>query len=152
MTQIPSGAQERLGLLVGRWHTQGWTREEEGNPAQRIDAIDTYDWLPGRVALLHGVDASVGDRRVEGAEIIGYDPARGHYVTQYFGTDGPTAYDASLSQADDGAAVWEMRSESTRFRGSFDADGGIITGHWERLGADSAWQPWMDITLTRETP
>jgi hypothetical protein len=150
MPQTPSAEQERLAVLVGRWHTEGWTREEPGNPAERIDAIDTYEWLPGRVALLHGVAATVGDRQVEGAEIIGFDAARGHYLTQYFGTDGPTAYNATLTDVDD-ALVWEMWSEDTRFRGSFDADRGVITGHWERLIGDSGWQPWMDITLTKES-
>jgi hypothetical protein len=88
--------------------------------------------------------------RVEGAEIIGFDAARGQYITEYFGTDGPGAYAANLSDADD-ALVWEMWSESTRFRGSFSADGGIISGHWERLVTDSDWQPWIDMTLTTKS-
>lgn len=35
------------GALVGRWHPQGWTRVEAGIPSERIDAIDTNEWLPG---------------------------------------------------------------------------------------------------------
>lgn len=54
-----------------------------GAPAMRIEATDTYEWLPGRVALLHLVDARVGDTRVEGAEIIGWAPERDSYVTQW---------------------------------------------------------------------
>jgi Protein of unknown function (DUF1579) len=151
VTDTSSEAMERLAVLVGRWHTEGWTRDEAGHQAERIDAIDSYDWLSGGAAVLHLVEATVGERTVEGAEIIGYDPDRGHYATQYFGTDGPTAYDASLSEADDGARVWEMRSEDTRFRGSFNAGGSVITGRWERLAPDAGWQPWMDITLTKES-
>jgi hypothetical protein len=40
----------------------------------------------------------VGKEHVEGAEIIGWDPARDAYITQYFGSDGPNAYEASLAE------------------------------------------------------
>lgn len=149
MTQSSGDQQGRLGALVGRWHTQGWTREEAGSPPERIDAIDAYEWLPGGAALLHLVDATVGEAKVEGAEIIGYDPDRGHYATLYFGTDGPSAYEADLTESESGF-VWEMRSAGSRFRGSFDAGGELITGHWELLIAGSEWRPWMDITLTKQ--
>jgi len=146
--QDVSGEHERLAVLVGRWKTEGWTREEPGAPAARIDATDTYEWLPGGFALLHSVDARVGEQEVEGAEIIGYDPGRGSYVTQYFGSDGPTAYEASLTEAE-GTLVWAMRSESTRFTGRFSPDREVITGHWERLEDGATRVPWMDITLTK---
>jgi hypothetical protein len=81
-----NAALERLDVLIGRWKTEGRIIES----ADRIDAIDTYERLPGG-ALLHLVDARVEDEKVEGAEIIGYDPGRGSYVTQYFGSDGPAA-------------------------------------------------------------
>jgi hypothetical protein len=146
MRNESSAALERLEVLIGRWKTQGWTTPASG-AAERIDAVDTYQRLPGG-ALLHLVDARVGDQDVEGAEIIGFDPARGRYVTQYFGTDGPNAYEATLAE-DHGALVWTMRSEKDRFTGTFDHERGVISGHWEALHDDSTWQPWMEITLTR---
>jgi hypothetical protein len=91
----------------------------------------------------------VGNQQVEGAEIIGYDPARRSYVTQYFGTDGPTAYEATLEEEGE-TLVWAMRSETTKFAGHFSVDGNVITGEWELLNEGSAWQPWMDITLTKQ--
>jgi hypothetical protein len=135
---------ERLDVLIGRWHTAGRTTDG----ADLIEAVDTYERLPGG-ALLHLVDARVGDQQVAGAEIIGYDPARERYVTRYFGSDGDSEYEASLSEHG-GALVWAMRSERDRFTGTFDNDRQVITGHWEALGDDSRWRPWMDITLTRE--
>jgi hypothetical protein len=92
----PGPEQRRLESLVGRWKTEGWTRETPEAEAQRIGAFDTYEWLHGGFALLHLVDARVGDEKVDGAEIIGFDPERGLYATQYFGSDGPTAYEAEL--------------------------------------------------------
>lgn len=148
MTDAPSTEHERLVALVGSWKTEGWTRDAPGSPAARIDATDTYHWLPGGYALLHRVEARVGDQKVEGAEVIGYDPARASYITQYFGSDGPAAYEANLSE-EDGTLVWAMHSESDRFTGTFSADGNTITGHWEQRQG-SMWQPWMDITLTRQ--
>jgi len=147
----PSGPEhQRLAVLVGRWKTEGWTREAPGEAAARIDATDTYEWLPGGFALLHRVDARVGGQKVEGAEIVGYDPGRRAYVTQYFGSDGPNAYEASLLD-EDGGLVWTMQSRTDRFTGVFDDERDVITGHWDVLDDNSAWRPWMDITLTKQS-
>jgi hypothetical protein len=140
---------ERLQHLEGTWKTEGWTRELPGRPKARIDATDTYSWLPGGRSLLHTVDASVGDEKVKGSEIIGFDSAIGSYVTRYFGTDGPAAYEANFRE-DGETLVWEMHDESTRFAGLFSAGGDTITGHWELLEGGT-WLPWMDITLTKRT-
>jgi hypothetical protein len=145
MADEPAAALERLDALIGRWKTEGRTI---GGAVDRIDAIDTYERLPGG-ALLHLVDARVGDHKVDGAEIIGYDPARAGYRTQDFGSDGPNAYDASLVE-DGGTLVWTMRSDRDRFTGTFNGERDVITGHWEALDEESNWQPWMDITLTRQ--
>jgi hypothetical protein len=148
MPEEPHPAHARLAALVGRWRTAGWTNETAEAPAARIEATDTYEWLPGRFALLHTVDARVGEVHVEGAEIIGWDPARDAYVTRYFGSDGPNAYEVSFVEVD-GALVWTMHSAADRFAGTFSDDGNTITGHWERLDDEKNWQPWMDVTLTR---
>jgi Protein of unknown function (DUF1579) len=137
-------SHERLEVLVGRWKTEGQTR---GEPL-RVDATDTYEWLPGGYGLLHTVDARMGDDKVEGAEIIGWNPDRGVYSTLYFGSDGPAAYEAELAE-EGGALVWRMRSEHDRFEGTFDDDRSVITGHWEQLEGGE-WRAWMDITLTKQ--
>ncbi|HEX8854680.1 MAG TPA: hypothetical protein VF752_03695 [Thermoleophilaceae bacterium] len=148
---MPNESTEALGrleALIGRWRTEGWTTDASGGLGGRIDAVDTYERLPGG-ALLHIVDARVGEQRVEGAELIGYDPASASYVTHYFGSDGPNAYEARLVD-EDGALVWTMRSERDRFTGSFNDARDVITSHWEALDADSGWQPWMDVALTKD--
>jgi Protein of unknown function (DUF1579) len=149
MTVEPRDGQERLEALVGRWRTRGSTSDAPEMPAARVEAIDTYEWLPGRSALLHTVDAQVGEEQVEGAEIIGWDPARRAYTTQYFGSDGPNAYEASLVE-EDGALVWSMLSKTDRFTGTFSQDRDTITGHWEQLDDGGNWRRWMEITLTKQ--
>jgi hypothetical protein len=149
MEQASGAEHKRLEALLGRWKTDGSTRETPEAPAIKVDAVDTYEWAPGGYALLHGVDANMGDEKVEGAEIIGYDPERGAYVTQYFGSDGPAAYEADLTR-ENGTLIWRMRSKGDRFTGTFNEGGDVITGHWESLDDDGNWQPWMDITLTKQ--
>jgi hypothetical protein len=102
----------------------------------------------GRLRLLHTVDAQVGQEHVEGAEIIGWDPARSVYVAQYFGNDGPNPYEASFVEAGT-ELVWSMRSDTDRFTGAFEDGGNRIDGRWERLDEGETWQPWMEVTLTR---
>jgi hypothetical protein len=148
MPRKPGMEHERLEALIGRWRTEGWTSETAEAPAARIEAVDTYEWLPGRYALLHTVDARVGEERVEGAEIIGWDPARSAYITQYFGSDGPNAYEASLTE-EQRALVWSMRSRADRSTGRFSDDGNVITGRWEQFDENKSWKPWMEITLTK---
>ena len=147
MAEEPAAVLARLDVLLGRWKTVGRTIEGPGVPEQVIDARDTYERLPGG-ALLHVVDAQVGDDKVEGAEIIGYDPGRRCYVTQYFGSDGPNAYEASLDD-DDETLVWTMRSNRDRFTGSFDDGRDTITGRWEALDDEANWKLWMEIILTK---
>jgi hypothetical protein len=148
MTDEPGPAHRRLSALVGRWRTEGQTLDAPDTPSAWIDAVDTYEWLPGGFALLHSVDARVGDQQVTGAEIIGWDSARDAYVSQYFGSDGPNAYEASLAE-EDGRLVWRMRSKRDRFAGSLSEDGNTIIGGWERLDEEGKWQPWMEVRLTK---
>jgi hypothetical protein len=100
-----------------------------------------------RVRLLHIVDARVGDEKVEGAEIIGWDTSRASYITQQFGSDGATAYEATLGEEGDSRVG---RSETTRFAGRLSADGNTITGDWQLLDEGSGWRPWMEITLSKQ--
>jgi hypothetical protein len=142
-------ATERLAALVGPWRTTGSTQGTDATPTLAIDAVDTYEWVSGRWAVLHRVDARVGDQRVEGAEIIGWDPATGAYKTLYFGSDGPNSYEASLEE-EAGKLVWRMHSQSDRFTGTFSEDRSRIDGHWEQHDDQGNWQPWMTVSLTRE--
>jgi hypothetical protein len=139
----------RLEPLVGRWHTKGRTKEMPGAPAVDVDATDTYEWLPGGYGLLHVVDARMGQDRVEGAEIIGYDAASSSFRTLYFGNDGSAAYSATMTD-EDGTRMWRMMGETMRFTGSFSPDGKTITGYWELSDDGQNWQRWMDIRLTKE--
>jgi Protein of unknown function (DUF1579) len=148
-SQVASDPEHRLlQVLLGRWHTSGRTYATASAPSAEIDATDTYEWLPGGLGLIHTVKARVGDERVEGAEVIEYDPSREAYVTHYVGTDGPNSYEARLTE-EDGELVWRMQSDRNQFTGVFDDDGTTISGCWELRGDDGRWRLWMEITLTK---
>jgi hypothetical protein len=138
----------KLEALIGVWETKGWTRESSSAPTAEITAPDTYEWLANGLVLLHRVDARVGSEKVDGAQIIGYYPSQPTYQTQYFGSDGPNAYEAKMIE-EAGGLTWKMQSKKDRFTGVFSENRDVITGHWELLDEDGRWQPWMDVTLTK---
>jgi Protein of unknown function (DUF1579) len=68
-----------LNVFVGRWHTTEEVASSPG-PVTKIDALDTYEWLPGGYALIHYAESTVGDDLIQAIEIIGYDPSRRAYL------------------------------------------------------------------------
>ena len=43
-----------------------------------------------------------------------------------------------------------MGSKGNRFTGRFSDDRSVLTGHWELLSEGGDWQPWIEITLTKQ--
>jgi hypothetical protein len=137
-----------LEILVGRWHTSGRTYGSPSAPSAEIDATDTYEWLPGGSGLFHTVDGRIGDERVEGVEVIEYDPSREAYFAHYLGTDGSSSYETRLTETG-GELIWTMESARDRFTGVLDDGGATISGCWELRTADGRWRLLMEITLTK---
>lgn len=81
-------------------------------------------------------------------EIIGYQPSRPAYRPQYFGSDEPNAYQATMVEEGD-LLTWKIQSKKDRFTGVFSESPDLITGKWEQLDDKGRWQPWMDVTLTK---
>ncbi len=142
----PSPEHLRLNAFVGAWSTQGEIRATADGPAARMQAADTYEWLPGGFFLAHRWDARLPDRRTQGIEIIGYDGAKGTYPMHSFDSLGNTA----VMHASVNGRYWSFTGESLRFTGGFSEDGNTFAGLWEQRSSDrSSWLPWMDITLMR---
>jgi hypothetical protein len=142
----PGPDHERLGLLVGRWKTDGFVRPGDWGPSARIVAVDTYEWLDGGFFLFHRFDAVVGPDEVKGIEIIGYDPESRNYRGVSFDNQGAAGtFHASLA-----GRVWKSWGPSQRFAGTFSADGCTLSGAWERSSDGTNWLPWMDVSLKRD--
>ncbi len=136
-----------LNVFVGTWHTQG----EVAGTGVKIDAIDTYEWLPGEYALIHYADSSVGSDKIHAIEILGYDPARGSYFCPFFDDQGGAGFEEVTENGD----IWTWHGRGVmgvnfhRCTATVSADARTITAIHEQSEDDSAWEPWMTVVLTK---
>ena len=80
----PTAKHRALGMLAGKWITQGTIRATEHAASLALRAIDRYEWLPGGFFMLHKVDAQIVNTVSQSIEIIGYDPQQACYVTRSY--------------------------------------------------------------------
>jgi uncharacterized glyoxalase superfamily protein PhnB len=156
-------AADPLDALVGRWRTDG--RVLIGDPAA-VTGTDTYEWAPGRAALIHHVDVTVGDQAVRAVELIGAaHPTTGEYTATAYDEAGITVMRARV----DDAGTWTFTgggdvagpayeddapeaSAVVRATLRIAADGGSMHALWERADDGEQFEPWMEIDFTRADP
>ena len=156
---------DRLGALVGRWRTDG--RVLTGEPAA-VTGTDTYEWAPGRVALVHHVDVTVGDRSVRAIELIGpAGPGADEVTATAYDEGGVTVMRATV----DGAGTWtftgggdvataardgeppiDASDPAVRATLRVAGDGRSMHALWERADDGEHFEPWMDVHFTRADP
>ena len=143
----PTAKHRALGVLAGKWITQGTIRATGDAAPSKMCAIDRYKWLPGGFFMLHKVDALIGSTVSQSIEVIGYDAAQGCFVTRSFDDQGTSdVFTACMERH-----AWSIDGEKARFRGAFDAGGSILAGTWEQRNGEGRWSPWMDIELRKVT-
>ena len=159
----PGRELKRLGILVGRWRTEGRVLGDESTPEAPIIGTDTYRWLGGGYFLIHDVDVVVGAQKVEAIELIGeYDQASGAYVARSFDNRG-SVVDMSVRVDDEG--VWtfsggpevapaaqsgsNVPTERVRSTLVIGEGGQTMSALWERSPDGNRWLPWMDVRFTR---
>ena len=49
----PNAEHRALGVLTGKWITQGMIRATDDAKSSEMCAIDRYEWLPGEFFMLH---------------------------------------------------------------------------------------------------
>ncbi|AOM78498.1 DUF1579 family protein [Pedobacter steynii] len=141
----PGIMQQRLNVLAGKWNTTGHTIANTDQPSLECVATDIYEWLPGGFFLMHRVDARLGEDRLQFTEIIGYDALEKSFFIQTYDHKGKT----ERSRMNLNHGILEIKGANERFSGTINTQGNIISGSWERLIADSTWQPYMEIKLTK---
>jgi Protein of unknown function (DUF1579) len=156
----PGPETRRLGVLVGRWRSEGHIVGEARVP---ITGTDVYEWLPGGFFLVHHVDVVIGDQKVQAIELIGeYDPVTDSFTARAYDNlgnvtvmrarvddrgvwtftgGGDVAPVAQPSSADAGGVVRSTLTVS--------ADRSSMMAKWERSDDGSVWQPWMNMLFTR---
>jgi Protein of unknown function (DUF1579) len=143
--RLPGPEYERLNVFVGRWITEGHTVPGGAGPALKITSSDVYEWAPGGFFILHTAYGRIGDGAGGGIEIIGYDPDRKSYRTQFFDSQGNTVSE-ELSFRD---GLWHWSGARVRCTGVFSEEGRVLTAHHERSDDGVTWTPSMEVTLTR---
>jgi len=147
MASLPDPAMARLNIFVGKWITEGAIYESPTGPTLQLNAVDTYEWMPGGHFLIHHVDGYMGKDEVKAIEIIGYDASAQNYATHSYDNHGSiSAYQANLLDR-----TWTITGESERFTGMFSEDGRSLTGRWELSNDGKIWVHWMDIKLTKSS-
>lgn len=137
-------ALQALEALVGVWNTTGEIHPVGASPAGRLEATDSYEWMPGKRFLVHRVDARMNGQPARSMEIYGWDGKARKCVSRSYDDQGQMSdYTASLV---DGR--WRIQGETVRFDGHISDDGDTLTGVWELKGEDG-WSKWMTIRLER---
>jgi hypothetical protein len=141
---------KRLNVFLGKWRTTGDMYDVNGKPAGKIEAIDTYEWLPGNYAMIHYVSSSIGEEKIHGIEVIGYDPLRKAYFGPFFDDHGSAGWEEISVDGN----TWTWHGENVmgvkyhRCIATF-RDGNYIVARHERSNDGGNWQPWMDIALKK---
>ncbi len=125
--------------------------EDGETVVQTFSGTDAYAWL-GQFFVIHHVDVTMGEDRVQNLEVIGpYDAERGAFRTAVYDAVGGEV-EHSLATVDD-AGVWTFRSGEGASRAQsnlhVDENGEQMHGEWSRTEDDGAtWRPWMRLKLT----
>src|SRR4030095_6347278 len=130
----PQPEHRQLGVVIGKWINEAETIAPPDSPAARILTSDVYEWIPGRLAVLHTAYGRIGELDVGGVEIIGFDDQTGQYTSHFFDSQGHLTVD----QLTYDAGKWIWTGEQIRTTSEFSADGRItrsLIAHSEDRGA-----------------
>lgn len=141
---------KKLNVFIGKWHTTGDIYGKNGEVIGKVDAIDTYAWLPGEYAVVHYIDSQMGNINIHGVEIIGYDPARDAYFVPFFDNQASVGWEELRLEGE----TWVWHGENVmgvnyhRCKAVFEKDNLIIARH-EYSDDNYIWNKWMDIKLSK---
>jgi hypothetical protein len=142
---------KKLSVFIGTWHTTGNIYGDDGTISGKLDATDTYEWLPGNYAVIHYVDSTMGNVKMQGIEIIGYDPLKKIFLAPFFDNQGSAGSEEITANGNE----WIWRGENVmgvnhhRCTAVFKNDKTIEAKH-EHSADGKLWNLWMDIVLRRK--
>jgi hypothetical protein len=151
----PPAATDQLGVLVGRWRSDGYVLAD---PSISIRGTDTYVLLPGGHCLVHYVDVMVGETPVQAIELITPDPDEPTFTTRAYDDGGMIT---ELQARVDSDGVWTFTGGS-EVAAAAQPDNASPTGavrstltvaddrqrmhaDWERTDDGLVWEPWMNM-------
>lgn len=138
----PNPALKRLDVLVGTWDIKGRVSGPEGE----VSGEAIFKWLPGKFFLEQRFSMNFLGQKVEGVEIIGYDPSTKAFVSSVYSNLGaapPYRWDVVNN-------VVTHSTEGASYKGTLSSDGKKLTGRWEpEKGKETSANVAYDTTMTR---
>ena len=140
---------KKLEVFLGKWHTVGEIYEDD-RITGKVDAIDFYEWLGGQYAMIHRADSKMGDLKIQGIEIIGYDPSRKAYFAPFYDDQGSAGWEEI--RFENNTWIWNgenvMGVKYHRCKASFQGKNTIRAIH-EHSEDRTSWKKWMEIILRK---
>ncbi len=150
---ISTAALHKLNVFIGKWNIEGKQYEGPFGPAAKISTVETWEWLPGELFLIHRLKGNVGEQEIACIEVIGYDEKSNYYTIHSFYNDGKT--NQWQSREDNG--TWTLTGNSqaegkpikVRSTTLFSNDNKSITVKWEKSNDGLEWETFWDINATK---
>jgi hypothetical protein len=149
------GRPESLEPFVGRWHMEGQQLVGPTGAAAPISALQTYEWLPGELVLVHRFDGHIGDSAAACVETISFDTERRCYRAHTFYNNGQmNVWD--ITYRDDHWLMvgdWNADGRALKVRCTitFADDGQTMNSKWEHSRDRSKWQTFWDVSARKIT-
>ena len=142
----PDPALERLDRFVGTWEMRGRTLDSD---VDNVTGRTTFAWLPGGFFLEQRIELDFAGFKIQGLEVIGYDPASGTFPSTVFfsmvGTQLPYRW-----EIDGDELTITTHVLGATFRGKWSDDGATFSGGWRpNEGREGPGNTPYDISGTR---
>jgi hypothetical protein len=135
-----------LSFLVGTWKTEGRVLADDETPATLFSGTDTYEWVLHNQFIVHKVDVTMGDTKVEAVEYIGEFDKTGQAVKLH-SFDNQGNYTLMHGQLD---KTRRLNITGDKMRATLS----VVNEHemqatWEKSADNKTWLPWMELKLTK---
>jgi hypothetical protein len=150
---ISTAALHKLNLFIGKWNIEGKQYEGPFGPAAKISTVETWEWLPGELFLIHRLNGNVGEQQIACIEIIGYDEKTTTYPTHSFYNDGKI--NQWQSREDNGTWILKGNSEAAgklinvRSTTLFSNNNNSFTVKWEKSGEGLEWEIFWETLANK---
>jgi Protein of unknown function (DUF1579) len=124
----PDPAMRKLDRFVGTWDMRGRTLDSDSD---NIVGRTTFEFLPGGYFLLQRSEIEFPGFKVEGHELIGFDPATGRFPSTVY----PSMFGQALPY------LWDVDGDNLKI--GTDYLGATFTGRWSPDGKSfsGGWRP-----------
>lgn len=135
-----------MQFLIGTWNTEGEILANEGKAAIKFKGTDNYQWILDGQFILHKVDVTMNNEKIETIEIIGeFDATTNRFKMRSFDNQGTfTEMEACIDEK----GTFYILGDKMRAKLSI-RDNNTLIAHWENSIDNQNWRPWMDLTLSK---